>query len=82
MEFRGCMYHSSGTNTGLSHFKELNGCKIGEEDAEEHKSVPDVVTVSTVVEITWVISLRASLHVYVDSSKIRGSKESDVRHRG
>ena len=70
MVFRGCMYHSSGTNTCLSHFKEFNGCKIGKEDAEEYKGVPDIVTVSAVVEISWVISFRASLHIYVDSSKI------------
>ena len=62
------MDHSGRTNTRLPHFKELDGRQVGEEDAEKHKRVPDIMAVSAVVVAPWVVSLGASLHVYVNSS--------------
>ena len=70
--------HSGRTNTHFPHLKELDCRQVGEEDAEEHKCVPNIVAVSASDEVAWVVSLGASLHVYVNSSQIGSCQESNI----
>ena len=68
----------SRTHAGLPHLEVGYGCHVGEENAQNHQSVPNLVTVAANVVLSWSVPLWASHHVDVDSSQIRSSEQGDV----
>lgn len=69
----------------LPHLKVLHGSQVGKNDSQNHKHVPNLVTVSAKVEFTRVVSFRASklLEVLPDcvnvkSEQIRESKQKVI----
>lgn len=51
---------SKWAHTHLTHLEVLHHCEVGEDYAEDHCEVPDLVAVAADVVATWVVALGAA----------------------
>lgn len=66
---------SNWTNTAFPHLKVSQGSQVREKNAQHHKTVPNLMTVSARVVTARVLSLRASSHIHIQPSQVRSSEE-------